>query len=271
MPKAAGQVGLDHLGQQAAARGLLVGARPEGGATSGQLGVEAQADEDVHGQLVGRLGLGGVVGVVQLGHPGAAEDQTAPHGPGHAAQAAALADGHVAAAERRWGVAQLGPGPYGRDQLGVGVAGLEADQLAQRGRADDGVDRQPGVALELGQAPGRGVAEDAVDPAGVEAEGAQALLEVGHVVAALHGGAPVQEAVTEVEAGLDQGVPGLVAADAVDPDAPDVLEGLDGGPGPGAEDAVGVDAGAGQDGGQAVLDVRDRLAAVPEGEGQAYR
>jgi hypothetical protein len=74
-----------------------------------------------------------------------------------------------------------------------------------------------------------------------------------------------------MEAGLDQGVPGLLAADAVDPEPPQVLEGLEGGPGPGAEDAVGVDGGAGQDGGQAVLNVRDRVAAVAEREGQAYR
>jgi hypothetical protein len=74
-----------------------------------------------------------------------------------------------------------------------------------------------------------------------------------------------------MEAGLDQRVPGLLAADAVDPEPAGVLEGLNGSPGPGAEDAIGVDTGAGQDAGQAVLDVRDRLAAVPEGEGQAYR
>ena len=39
----------------------------------------------------------------------------------------------------------------------------------------------------------------------------------------------------------------------------------------GPEDAVGVDRRAGQDGGQAVLDVGDRVTAVPDGEGQAYR
>jgi hypothetical protein len=50
-----------------------------------------------------------------------------------------------------------------------------------------------------------------------------------------------------------------------------VLEGLDGGPGPGPEDPVGIDRRAGQDGGQAVLDIRDGLAAVARGEGEAYR
>jgi hypothetical protein len=49
------------------------------------------------------------------------------------------------------------------------------------------------------------------------------------------------------------------------------LEGLHGGAGGGAEDAVGIDGRAGQDGGQAVLDVGDRGAAVADGERQAYR
>jgi hypothetical protein len=53
--------------------------------------------------------------------------------------------------------------------------------------------------------------------------------------------------------------------------APQALEGLDGGAGGRAEDAVGVDGRARQDGAQAVLDVGDRRAAVAEGQRQAYR
>ena len=59
------------------------------------------------------MGLRGVVGVVQLAHLNASEDQPAPQGTRHAAQSAALADGDVATGERRGGVAQLGPGPHG--------------------------------------------------------------------------------------------------------------------------------------------------------------
>ena len=177
----------------------------------------------------------------------------------------------MAAPQGGGGPAQRGPGPHRRDQLGLVVAALEAEQLAQGGAADDAVDGQAGVALELAQGAHRGVAEDAVHPPGVEAEGAQALLELGHVVAPEHRGPAVQEAVAEPETGLDQGVPGLGAADAVDPQPPPVLEGLDRGPGGRAEEAVGVDGRARQDGGQAALDVGDRVAAVPDGEGQAYR
>jgi hypothetical protein len=49
------------------------------------------------------------------------------------------------------------------------------------------------------------------------------------------------------------------------------LEGLERGAGGGTEDPVGVDRGAGEDRGAAVLDVGDRGAAVSGGERQAYR
>jgi hypothetical protein len=49
------------------------------------------------------------------------------------------------------------------------------------------------------------------------------------------------------------------------------LEGLERGAGGRAKDAVGLDGRAGQDGAEAVLYVGDRVAAVPDGERQAYR
>jgi hypothetical protein len=54
-------------------------------------------------------------------------------------------------------------------------------------------------------------------------------------------------------------------------EAAQALERLEGGARPRTEDPVGVDGRARQDGAQAVLDVGDRLAAVPQGERQAYR
>ena len=60
-------------------------------------------------------------------------------------------------------------------------------------------------------------------------------------------------------------------ADPVDAQAAQALEGLHGGAGGRAEDAVGIDGRAREDGGQAVLDVGDRRSAVADGEGQAYR
>jgi hypothetical protein len=151
------------------------------------------------------------------------------------------------------------------------VTGLEAQELVQGGAAHDAVRRKPGVALELVERANGGVAEDAVDPARVEAKAAQALLELRHVVTPQHGGPAVEEAVAEPETGFDQGVPGLGAADAVDAQAPQALEGLEGGPGGGPEDAVDVDGRARDDGGETVLDVGDGGAAVPERQGQPYR
>ena len=59
---------------------------------------------------------------------------------------------------------------------------------------------RPGVALEVGQGLRAEVAEDAVHPTGVEAEGRQASLQVGDVVAAQHGPAEVEEPVPEAQA-----------------------------------------------------------------------
>jgi hypothetical protein len=151
------------------------------------------------------------------------------------------------------------------------VAARQTQQLQQRGAADDAVDREAGVALELVQGLHGGVPEDPVDPAGIEAECAQALLQLRHVVTPQHGGPAEEEAVTHPETGFHQGVPGLRATDAIDAKAAQALEGLERGPGARPEDAVGIDGRARQNGGQAVLDVRDRVTAVSDGEGQAYR
>ena len=64
----------------------------------------------------------------------------------------------------------------------------------------DAVDRQPGVALEVAEGPRGEVAEDAVDPAGVEAEGAEAPLELGDVVAPEHRAAEVEQPVARAVA-----------------------------------------------------------------------
>ena len=177
----------------------------------------------------------------------------------------------MAAAQGGWGIAQRGASPDGRYQRGLVVAALQPHQLLEGGAADDAVDGEAGVALELIEGPYGGVPEDPVDPARVEAQRAQALLQLRHVVAPQHGSPAVQEAVTDPKTGFDQGVPGLRAADAVDPEAAQALEGLERGAGARAEDAVGVDGRAREYGGQAVLHVGDRVTTVPDGERQAYR
>jgi hypothetical protein len=151
------------------------------------------------------------------------------------------------------------------------VSAFEAEELLEGGAAHDAVDGEAGVALELPEGLRGGVTEDPVHPARVETQRAQALLQLGDVVTPQHRCPPVQEAVAHSEPRLHQGVPGLEAADAVDAQAAQALEGLERGPGARAEDAVGVDGRTGEDGGQAVLDVGDRITTVADGEGQAYR
>ncbi|HUE06777.1 MAG TPA: hypothetical protein VMP41_05085 [Acidimicrobiales bacterium] len=94
-------------------------------------------------------------------------------------------------------------------------------------------------------------------------------MELGHVVTPQHGGPAVQEAVAEPKTRLDQGVPCLRAADPVDTEATEALEGLDRGAGGRAEDAVGIDWRAREDGGQSLLDVGDSGAPVADRQGQA--
>jgi hypothetical protein len=90
----------------------------------------------------------------------------------------------------------------------------------------------------------------------------------GDVVAAEHRDAPVQEAVTQRETRLDQGVPRLGPADAVDPEAAPVLERLESGAGGRAEDAQVVGACGEPQARQAVLHVGHRLTAVPLPQGE---
>jgi hypothetical protein len=177
----------------------------------------------------------------------------------------------MAAPQCRGCVTERRPGAYGGDESRLVVAALQSQQLEECGAADDAVDGEAGVALEFAQSLHRGVAEDPVDPSRVEAQRAQALLQLRHVVTPQHRGAAVEEAVTHPETGFHQGVPGLRAADTVDAQTTEALERLECGPRTGSEDAVGLDGCAGQNGGQAMLDVEDRVTAVPDGERQPYR
>src|SRR5579872_5052956 len=93
---------------------------------------------------------------------------------------------------------------------------LEDEQLVG---PEDPVDGHAGVALQVGQGPGRVRPEDPVDLAGVESESAQPALQVSDVVAPDHGLALIQTAIAEPVAGFDDRRPGLGAADAVDAQA----------------------------------------------------
>ena len=77
---------LDQFGQQFPALGLIAIAGPVRGAAARPPRVEPEAEVDIDRQLVGLERLGGVVGVMELGHQGAAREEPSPQGGGDAAQ-----------------------------------------------------------------------------------------------------------------------------------------------------------------------------------------
>jgi hypothetical protein len=155
------------------------------------------------------------------------------------------------------------------DQLfGSLLSGPEPDELANGGGSGNPIDGYSGIALELTER-GRGeVPEDPVDPAGVESEGTEALLQLSNVIASDHRSSPVQEAVAQAPACLDQRRPGLWTTDAIDPQTSPVLEGLDSRSSTVRERALGVHGTDKAKRLQPSLDISNRRARIagPEGE-----
>jgi hypothetical protein len=78
----------------------------------------------------------------------------------------------------------------------------------------------------------------------------------------------VEEAVPEPETGFYQGAPGLGAADAVDPQSPLVLEGLDGRGGARAEGPRAVGGRPKAQVSEAMLEIDDRRPGVAGAQGE---
>jgi hypothetical protein len=78
----------------------------------------------------------------------------------------------------------------------------------------------------------------------------------------------VEEAVTEPETSLDQRSPRLDAANSVDPQAPPVLEGLDGGGRARPEEALGVRRAGEARFVEPVLKIGDRRSLVARTQGE---
>ena len=107
------------------------------------------------------------------------------------------------------GLANLGDGLLSRASSG------ETPKRHHGVGPDDTIRGQALVGLEVAHR-GLGIRpEDAVDIAGVEAEAAEPLLQIGDVVATGHGGAQVEHAIAKPEVGLDQCCPGVWSAFAV--------------------------------------------------------
>ena len=120
----------------------------------------------------------------------------------------------------------------------------------------------PPIGLEIHQRPKRIGPEDSIDLAGVEAERVEAALQVGDIIAADHGSAVVEHAITEAEAGSNQGSPGVGSNDPVGGKTALTLEPLHCGKCSGLEAAASIGGRAEAEGRQPVLDVADRLPLI---------
>jgi hypothetical protein len=259
-PKGRWNLGLHQFGQASSSRRFVAVAGIERGHTARRLGIEAETQIGVDLGCVGPLGLGGVIGMVQLGHLSSRRDELAPESSHRGAETTGLAHGDMAPGQGGRGPSKMLTSAHGRDQLRRIVTVLQAKEFHQGLSADDAVHRLSGVSLKVGQG-GRGqVAKDAVDLTRIKAQGAQSLLDFGHVVASKHRRAAVEEAVTQAKSRLNQDVPGLATNHAVHAQSPTMLEGLHRGPSGRTERTVrrhGPDQGA-----QTMLDIEHGIASV---------
>jgi hypothetical protein len=256
---------LGEFGQAPAAGGLAAEACEERCPAPPTTGVEGEPNEHLGTDRVRAERLLRAVRVLDHRHDRARSLQLALHRPNEPAQSTALSDDDSTLREGSGSLAQSLPFSDARHGL---TALAELVQGADSGRPTDGIDRQAGVALEVEQRLLGLRAEDPVHLAGVEAERAQPALQVGHVVAPQHRGVAIEHAVAQLVAGLDQGGPRLLAADAVVAQPALTLERADRLDGRLAvvPELAGGERGAG--GEEAPLDVADGFArgALVEGE-----
>jgi hypothetical protein len=114
--------------------------------------------------------------------------------------------------------------------------------------------------LELDDSPFGIGAEDAIDPARVEAQLAQPTLQLMHILAADHRSFQIQEPITEPIAGLVQIPPGLGPDLSVGRETPVALECAHGLVGGLTELAPGIRAGSVAQRQEPVLNIPDRLS-----------
>ena len=143
---------LDHLGQSAATRGLVVRTGPEGGPARGGRGIRVSTPRRRRQPARWPPWPNGIVGVMQLGDPDAGKGEASAQGP-RTRPVPPSRPPRCAGLGGSGSAAQGGPGPHGRDQLGVVVPAFEAAQLTESRRPQDAVHGQRRVALEVAQGP----------------------------------------------------------------------------------------------------------------------
>jgi hypothetical protein len=205
--------------------------------------------------------LSGSVGVVEVDYVCAGTGEGSSDGRDRRTEAALLAEGDAAALERARSTTKCLSLTDVADQLGPLTAGLDAVQLIERRAPEDAVGAESDVSLEVGERQRCLVSEDAVDPAGVEAQSPKPLLELGDIIAAEHGRAAVHESITEAITGLHQCRPRLRPANTIDSEAPPALKALDGGLGISTERPWSVVRCSQVNGRQPTLEVLDAFSA----------
>lgn len=145
----------------------------------------------------------------------------------HQAHAAEVTDGDSGALDQATGSAELFVLPHEGHGNPIGSGADEALERVDRAVTADRVDRQAGVTLEISKRTGRERPKDAVGPTGVESQGAEPALQLGHVVAPQHGGAAIEQAIAEAVTGLDEGPPGRLVTRAGGPKASMLLKSPD--------------------------------------------
>lgn len=156
--------------------------------------------------------------------------------------------------------------PYSGDGRPSGPP-FEAPQRLHGVRAADLIGDEACVALELTHSGTRRRTEDAIDPTGVEAQGSEAELQLGDVVASHHRGPETHESVAEAELRFHQSRPGRSVADPIAGESRLDLEVGDGRFGGSTELAGGVgDVLSG--GAKTPLEIGDGRTAGSDAEGQ---
>ena len=100
----------------------------------------------------------------------------------------------------------------------------ESTQVVQGGRPTEAVNGQTTVALEFPQGTVGVGPEDPVDPAGIEPQASEMLLELGNVVTSGHGPGQVQQSIAQRKARLNQCRPGGGVTHAGNHQTPAVLK-----------------------------------------------
>ena len=189
-----------------------------------RLAPHRQGEEHLRFERVGFARLDRFVGVVQNRHHCARLGERTPDGVGQCCQAPRLADADAPALQLAGCVEQLLCLAHGRHGRSARVGSYDAAQGGHSVGATHPIDREAGVALELPERRFGSWTEDPVDAAGVEAERAEALLQLAHVVAPQHRGSDVEQAIAQLVARFDEGTPRLGATDAIDAQPAPFLE-----------------------------------------------